>query len=223
MCETYLDKRRAADRAKYAAGKAAGLLYGGANIETKRRIARAASKKRLKARREAGLCVHCGQRTPVERGAACQPCRDRRQAAERRKYAERRAARRCTRCGDLAFDDLSRCGPCAVAEIERRDRERKNACSRKLYRLAFLHGLELCRRYPQSSAMRIMTERTGMMRLTGCRFGEAVSLARRRAARCGRPRCVPVSAPRRRPGRLQPRDLLARGLCGREARQPAPA
>ena len=44
-----------------------------------------------------------------------------------------------------------------------------------------------------------------------------------RAARCGRPRCVPVSAPRRRPGRVQPRGLLARGLRGREARQPARA
>jgi len=33
------------------------------------------------------------------------------------------------------------------------------------YHLAFLHGLELCRRYPQSSAARIPVDRTSMGRL----------------------------------------------------------
>ena len=41
----------------------------------------------------------------------------------------------------------------------------------------------------------------------------------RGAARRARPRYVPVRALRRRPGRLQPCNLLARGLRGREARQ----
>lgn len=36
-----------------------------------------------------------------------------------------------------------------------------------LYRLAFLQGLELWGRYPQSSPMRMMTDRTGMARLAG--------------------------------------------------------
>ena len=54
-CESCLATRREADRASYAAGKAAGMLYGGANVETKRSSARAQSRKRQKARREAGL------------------------------------------------------------------------------------------------------------------------------------------------------------------------
>ena len=51
-CEPCLEKRRADDRARYAAGKAAGLKYGGANAEAKRRSGRAKSKRRQKARRE---------------------------------------------------------------------------------------------------------------------------------------------------------------------------
>ena len=54
-CEPCLATRREADRASYAAGKAAGMLYGGANADAKRRGARAQSSKRQKARREAGL------------------------------------------------------------------------------------------------------------------------------------------------------------------------
>ena len=48
--------------------------------------------------------------------------------------------------------------------------------------------------------------------------GKVLCGTRMARARCGRPRCVPVSASRRRPGRVQPRGLLARGLRGREAR-----
>ena len=54
-CEPCIEKRRAADRARYAAGKAAGKLYGGADVAVKRRSARAASKKRQRARCAAGL------------------------------------------------------------------------------------------------------------------------------------------------------------------------
>ena len=67
-CEPCLEKRREADRARYARGKTAGLLYGGANADAKRRSARAQSMKRQKARREAGLCIRCGQHPPVEGG-----------------------------------------------------------------------------------------------------------------------------------------------------------
>ena len=98
-CEPCLEKRRAGDRASYAAGKAAGLKYGGANAEAKRRSGRLKSKRRQKARREAGLCIRCGKQPPVEGGTTCAPCRDRRQAAERRQYEERRADGLCTRCG----------------------------------------------------------------------------------------------------------------------------
>ena len=132
-CEPCLEKRRASDRAKYAAGKAAGKPYGGASIEAKRRSGRAKSKRRQKQRVQAGLCIRCGKRRPEEEGTTCAPCREKRQAAERRQYAERKAAGRCTRCGGAVHDGLSRCVPCAAVEDASKCPERKNARSRKLY------------------------------------------------------------------------------------------
>ena len=140
-CEPCLEKRRAADRAKYAAGKAAGLPYGGSNIEAKRRSARARSKKRQRERIAAGLCIRCGVHPPAEGGATCLTCRDKRQAAERQKYEQRRAAGLCTRCGGPAINGLSRCTPCAIAEEASHDPERKNARSRKLYAERKARGL----------------------------------------------------------------------------------
>ncbi|MDE0175587.1 MAG: hypothetical protein OYH76_10210 [Defluviicoccus sp.] len=140
-CEPCLEKRRASDRAKYAAGKAAGLPYGGADPEVKRRAGRAKSKRRQKERIEAGLCIRCGGRPPVEGGTTCRPCRQKRQAAEKRLYAERRAAGRCTRCGGPVYDGLTRCAPCNAIEQAGRDPERKNACSRRLYALRRARGL----------------------------------------------------------------------------------
>ena len=140
-CEPCLEKRRAADRAKYAAGKAAGLKYGGACVEAKRRAGRAKSKRRQQERIEAGLCIRCGQRRPVEGGTTCQPCREKRQAAEKRQYAERKAARLCTRCGGPVFDGLTRCAPCNAIEHAGRNPERKNARSRRLYALRKALGL----------------------------------------------------------------------------------
>ena len=68
MCAICNDKRRADDRARYAAGKAAGLPYGGANADAKRRSGRAKSERRQKMRREAGLCIRRGTQPPVEGG-----------------------------------------------------------------------------------------------------------------------------------------------------------
>ena len=133
-CEPCIENRRAADRARYAAGKAAGKLYGGADPAVKRRSARAKSKQRQKTRRVAGFCIRCGARPPVDGGTTCTPCRDKRQAAERRQYAERRATGLCTRCGGPVFDGLSRCGPCAVIDEASRSPERKNSASRRRYR-----------------------------------------------------------------------------------------
>ena len=140
-CEPCLDKRRTADRAKYAAGKAAGLPYGGANADAKRGAARTRSKKRQKERLDAGLCIRCGNNPPADGGITCAPCRDKRQAAERKKYEERRAARLCTRCGGPAINGLSRCTPCAIAEEASHDPERRNARSRKLYSERRARGL----------------------------------------------------------------------------------
>ena len=132
-CEPCLEKRRASDRANYAAGKAAGLPYGGANAEAKRRAARTRSKKRQKARLGAGLCIRCGHNPPADGGITCAPCRDKRQAAERDQYAARRAAGLCVRCGDPTIDGLSRCAPCGAIEDARHSPERKNAQSRQRY------------------------------------------------------------------------------------------
>ena len=140
-CEPCLEKRRASDRARYAAGKAAGQLYGGANVETKRRSARAQSRKRQKARCDASLCIRCGQHSPVEGGTTCAPCRGKRQAAERQQYAERRDAGLCTRCGGPVFGGLSRCGPCAAIDGASRSPERKNARTRTLYAERRARGL----------------------------------------------------------------------------------
>ena len=132
-CEDCLEKRRVSDRANYAAGKAAGKLYGGANIEAKRRSARTRSKRRQKQRVEAGLCIRCGKPAPAEEGTTCSPCREKRQEAERRQYADRRAAGLCTRCGGAVHDGLSRCAPCAAVEEATKCPDRKNARSRRLY------------------------------------------------------------------------------------------
>ena len=140
-CEPCLENRRASDRAKYAAGKAAGLPYGGANADAKRRAGRAKSKRRQKERVEAGLCIRCGACPPADGGTTCRPCREKRQAAEKRQYAERKAARLCTRCGGPAFDGLTRCAPCNAVEQASRNPERKNARSRKLYALRRARGL----------------------------------------------------------------------------------
>ena len=140
-CEPCLEQRRAEDRARYAAGKAAGKLYGGANVETKRRSARAKGKRRRKAWREAGLCVRCGEPPAVEGGKICTPCQERRRAKERRNYAERRAAGLCTNCGTPALDGLAYCGPCAVIRNARRPPERKNEAARRKYAERRARGL----------------------------------------------------------------------------------
>ena len=99
------------------------------------------SKKRQKARLDAGLCIRCGHNPPAEGGITCAPCRDKRQAAERRQYRERRAAALCVRCGGATIDGLSRCAPCAAIEDARHSPERKNERSRKLYAERRARGL----------------------------------------------------------------------------------
>ena len=141
-CETCLEKRRADDRARYAAAGAGGKLYGGADVEASRMSGRARTRRRKKERREAGLCIRCGKRPPAEGDITCAPCRDRRQNRERQQYAERRAAGLCTRCGTPVHDGLSRCAPCAIVEEASKCPERKNARSRELY--AERRALSLC-------------------------------------------------------------------------------
>lgn len=133
LCEPCVEKRRTHDRARYAAARDRGAIYGGKDPRAKRKAARAASARRRQARADEGTCVRCGDRRPVEGGATCEPCRQARQAAERELYASRRAARLCTRCGGPTTDGGARCAPCAVLEAGRGRPERRNARSRQRY------------------------------------------------------------------------------------------
>ena len=133
LCQTCGEKRRKAERARYARAKAQGRLYGGRDPKSRRRNGRERSRKRLKAHRDAGLCTRCGRHAPVQGGTTCQACRDARQAAERKLYAARRAEDKCGRCGGSALGGGSRCGSCARLETGRNPR--KNAAGRRRYAL----------------------------------------------------------------------------------------
>ena len=155
-CEPCLEQRRAGDRARYAAGKAAGKLYGGADAETKRRAGRARSRQRKKAWCDAGLCVRCGTPPAVEGRTICTSCREKLRAKARRQYAERRAAGLCTKCGTPAFDGLTYCGPCAVIRNARRPPERKNEAARLRYAERRARGLCTDCAEPSQGAARCM-------------------------------------------------------------------
>ena len=133
LCAGCGEKRRAAERARYAQAKLRGELYGGRNPQARRKAGRAASARRRQARLESGMCVRCGRRPPAEGGAACEPCRETRQAAERDLYAARRSASLCGRCGGPTTGGSAQCAPCAALEAERGRPERKNARSRQRY------------------------------------------------------------------------------------------
>ncbi len=130
LCDPCGGKRRKAERARYAAGKAAGKLYGGKDPKLCRRIAREKSKERFHARRDNGLCTRCGHRPLVEGSTTCEVCGDERRAADREQYTARRAEGLCGRCGGPA-DGGSRCGQCAEFETGRH--QQKNAASRRRY------------------------------------------------------------------------------------------
>ena len=131
LCHTCGEKKRKAERARYARGKAEGRLYGGRDPKSRRRNGRERSRKRLRAHRDAGLCTRCGRHAPVQGGSTCKACRDARQAAERKLYAVRRAEDKCGRCGRHTLDHASRCVPCATLEAGRSPK--KNAASRRRY------------------------------------------------------------------------------------------
>ena len=131
LCRSCGEKKRKAERARYARAKDEGRLYGGRDPKVRRRIGRERSRKRFRAHRAAGLCTRCGHRSPVQGGATCQACRDARQRAEREQYAARRAEGQCGRCGGSALEGASRCGSCATLEAGRYPR--KNAAGRRRY------------------------------------------------------------------------------------------
>ena len=132
LCESCLERSRAAERARYAKARAEGAAYGGRSPESRRRMARERTRKRRRERVEAGLCTTCGERKPAEGGAVCEDCREVRRTAEKKLYEKRRAGGFCGRCGGEVFAGASTCASCVARDIKRRPR--KNAASRARYR-----------------------------------------------------------------------------------------
>ena len=152
LCEPCGEQRRDAECERYARARAEGKPYGGRNAETRRRLGRERSRKRLHARLDAGLCTRCGRQPQVGGGTTCEPCREARRAVERERYPARRAAERelyaarraaglCVQCAEPTLDGGARCGPCAVRRDSGRSRERKNASARRLYSRRRAQGL----------------------------------------------------------------------------------
>ena len=92
LCQCCGEKRRQAERARCAKARAAGILYAGRDAERCRRSASDRSKRRDRARREAGLCTRCAKQQPVKGRTVCEPCREARGERERQQYAAWRAA-----------------------------------------------------------------------------------------------------------------------------------
>ena len=139
LCASCGEKRREADRARYARAKARGALYGGRGVESKRRSARARSRRLRLQRLAEGRCTRCGANSPIEGRTVCETCIDTRRMREREQYAARRSAGRCGKCGVATFEGASRCAPCAVLDAKRQDR--KNAASRTRYTRRRMRGL----------------------------------------------------------------------------------
>ena len=126
LCADCGERQRRRDRERYARARAAGKLYGGKPVASKRRQGRAATRKRQNARRAAGLCIRCGRSRPADGASSCDDCLETRRAAERQTYAARRSAGHCTRCGTPAFEGAPVCGRCSVVEAGYRPRKNKN-------------------------------------------------------------------------------------------------
>ena len=172
-CEVCLRKKRAAERARYAAAKAGGRLDG-RNTEKRRRAARAGARRRYEARQAAGLCTKCGLRRPEEGRSRCEPCRGRRNAGDRRQWASRLAAGLCGACGEPAPQGRARCEPCAAMQA---DRSSRSAYARKVY----------ARRRARSSCVDCAAPSAGAARCPSC--------ARRSYLRSGEHRGLPAGPP----------------------------
>ncbi|MDE0279900.1 MAG: hypothetical protein OXN16_02310 [Gammaproteobacteria bacterium] len=71
----------------------------------------------------------------MEGGTTCAPCRARRQAREREKYASLKVAGICVKCANTpTFDGAALCLACSAVEAASGRQERKNSASRARYR-----------------------------------------------------------------------------------------
>jgi len=131
LCASCAERQRRYDRDRYAAARVAGIAYGGKDPAVKRRSARQRTLRRRQIRRDRGFCIRCGLIAPVEGGASCEPCLEKRRIGERNTYARRRSAGCCVRCAAVTFEGAANCGPCAVVEAQKR--ESRNARARQRY------------------------------------------------------------------------------------------
>ena len=114
-----------------------GVPYGGKRAETRRKNARANSRRRYEARTAAGLCVKCGRRPPAAGRTRCGACLARRNAAERNQWQRRRARGACGKCG-APSGGAALCGTCAAAQTY--DPEAKNSAARRRYARRRVHS-----------------------------------------------------------------------------------
>ncbi len=154
LCRPCGDKRCKAERARHAKARAAGLLYAGRNAERCRRSASDRSKRRNRARREAGLCTRCGKHQPVEGGMVCQPCCELKRESDREHYARRRAADECGKCGAPTLDGSARCERCARSAAKHSRKKAKNAQGRRRYVRRRVRGLCIDCAAPSQGAAR---------------------------------------------------------------------
>ena len=131
LCAVCGERARQRDRERYAQARARGLAYGGRRPDAKRATARRRSRTRRRRRLEAGLCVRCGRRPPVNNGSSCEPCLQVRRAADKAAYRSRRSLGHCVRCAAATFDGERLCGPCTV--IRARRQPARNAAARQRY------------------------------------------------------------------------------------------
>ena len=139
LCEVCLDRSRVAERARYLRARAGGTAYGGRDPESRRRMARERTRKRRRERKEAGLCVRCGEFAPAEGSVVCEACREARRAEEKKLYEKRRSRGLCGRCGGAVTGKASTCASCAKRDSKRRPL--KNAASRARYHARRARGI----------------------------------------------------------------------------------
>ena len=139
ICASCGEQARAADRARAARLRAEGKPV--RDPEARRRADRERGRRQHAERKAAGLCVKCGRVSALPERTQCEPCAERRLAADRarhararaegktrrdseaarladrergrRRRAERRAAGLCIRCGNIPPEEgRSMCEPC---------------------------------------------------------------------------------------------------------------
>lgn len=127
---------------------------------------REAARRRYRERREAGVCVKCGEAASEPGKPLCRECRERRSAQQKKLRAERMAWGVCTRCGKKLYTAGTRCEECRAysAEHEAKRRERMTESEKKESYLKYQ------RRYDKARRERLKAE--GICTVCGARKAE---------------------------------------------------